>query len=141
MKRLLIIEDDPDEASNLVRNMMKLLEVEAVHSPDLFSARGILQSWRPDVAVIDLKLLDSNPPQTIEALPELSKACPFIVLTGQVGLEADSLRKQAIKNGARNFVQKDHVAAGGWQMLAGIIRDAFLWDLANGRKKTQPLQP
>lgn len=141
MKRLIVIEDNPDEAANLVRNMGRLLEVEAVHTPDLYSARGLLGTWHPDVALIDLKLLDSDPPQTIEALGELSKSCPFIVLTGQVGLEADSLRKLAIKNGARNFVQKDHVAVGGWQMLAGIIRDAFLWDLANGRKKTQPLKP
>ncbi len=139
MKRLLVIEDNPDEAANLVRNMGKLLEVEAVHTPDLASGRSLVSAWRPDVVVIDLKLLDSEPHETIDAITALSKLCPIIVLTGQVGLEADSLRKLAIKNGARNFVQKDHVAVGGWQMLAGIIRDAFLWDLANGRKKTQPL--
>lgn len=140
MTKLLIIEDQPEEAANMARLMGGLLQVETQTTPSLALSKAILRAWKPDVVLLDLGLSDSGPAQTVEAITDMSKERPIVVVTSQRGIEADNIRKQAMRNGARNFVQKDHIGIGGWQMLAGIIRDAFLQEWAKSRTKTQPLR-
>lgn len=140
MTRLLIAEDQPDEAANIARLMGSLLQVETQTVPDVTSLLALLDPWKPDVTLLDLCLLGSTPDDTINAIPEIVKRCPVVVFTGQAHLQADNYRKRCIRNGARSFVQKDHVGAGGWQMLAAIVRDAFLAEWSRTRKATQPLR-
>lgn len=135
MKRLLILEDVDGDA--LARLMGKLLGCQVQVSPSLEEGMELIREWLPEVVLLDLGLSDSTPEQTTNAIIDIAKSVPVIVLTGQTGIEADILRKRAIRNGARNFVQKDH-AAMCWNCLAATIRDAYLSAFAS-RTKSQPI--
>lgn len=128
--RILIIEDDEAEASNLGRILGKLLECEAIVAGTLEVAWDILGSFDTDAILLDLSLPGSSVDQTAESLSLMTeKHPPVVVLTGMTGLRADELRIRCIDNGAYNFVQKDHISEAGsvgWQLLAGIVRDACL---------------
>lgn len=137
MKRLLIIEDNIAEGGNISRIMGNLLECQVQVARTLAEAWELIREWQPEVIVADIGLPDSPPEATISAIIELSRSCPVIILTGQTGIEADLLRKRAIRNGARSFVQKDH-AATCWNCLAATIRDAYLSAFVS-RTKTQPI--
>lgn len=137
MTRLLIIEDNADEGHVLSRNMGRMLECQVQVAGTMHEAWKLVTSWQPDVVVADLGLTDSSPEETTNAVIEMCRHAPVIILTGQTGMEADVLRKRAIRNGARNFVQKDHAAAC-WNFLAAIIRDAYLAAFVS-RTKSQPI--
>lgn len=141
MNRLLIIEDNKQEADNLVELVARPLEVETRIAVNMTEGLVLIETWHPDAVLLDLGLPDSPPEITIGQIPRIASLChALVILTGNSGLDADAMRIRCITLGARSFVQKDHILGSGWRLLAGLLRDAGIAQKAE-RRKTQPLRP
>ncbi len=137
MRRLLIIEDNAAEGDNAARLLGPLLECQVQVAKTMLEGKQLVRDWKPDVILLDPGLPDSTTEQSTTEVIELSRSAPVVMLTGQTGIEAGVLRKRAIRNGARNVCQKDHVALC-WQGLGATLLDAYLAAFAS-RTKSQPI--
>jgi len=103
MPSLLIVEDEPVLAQNLVKAFAgQGFDVEVAGR--IADARKLAATRLPDVALLDFRLpdgsgLDLRAPRLVREDPEL----PVIMMTGY-GSVADAVR--AMQQGARDYVQK-----------------------------------
>lgn len=104
-ERVLIVEDN-EHASFLLKSLLERAGFEVVVSPDGRDAIAKLSSLTPvDAVVLDLMLPYVSGYQVlIEARKNLSwRAVPIVVVTGRT-LEMDAVR--ALETGANDFVRK-----------------------------------
>ena len=101
-KRLLIVEDDESFARTLARSFERRgYEVEVAHSIEQFQT--VLGSFRPEFAVVDLKLGTGSGLNCVQALHELDSAIRIVVLTGYASI---ATAVEAIKLGASHYLPK-----------------------------------
>lgn len=103
--RLLLVEDDPDDA----RILQEWLDLEAPGEwePEwvrtIAEAREAVEGRSPDVVLLDLSLPDSQGLETLTALLACAPGVPIVILTGN---RDDSLALEAVRRGAQDFVLK-----------------------------------
>src|SRR5688500_7672106 len=100
MHRILLVEDNPDLAEGLQRNLEVdgyevLLATRAAH------AIPLVASSPPDVVVLDLGLPDRDGYTVLQELRTRGHACPVLILSAR-NLEADKL--QGFRLGADDYV-------------------------------------
>jgi signal transduction histidine kinase len=118
---VLLVEDDPDDASFVERSILKdqvaspshdrprLIEVVQIETVGRL-ADGIerVRSESPDVVLLDLTLPDSSGLETVARMVEVAPRIPVVVLTGRddVGLGV-----RAIQRGAQDYLRKAEIGA------------------------------
>ncbi|GFO56045.1 diguanylate cyclase [Geomonas sp. Red276] len=104
--RVLIVEDDPNDARLVVRELEQggyRVKQETVASADELS-RALLSSW--DLVVCDFSLPGFSGMEALRMVRDRGGDQPFIMVSGKVGEEAVA---DAIRAGADDFVLKDRL--------------------------------
>lgn len=101
-RRLLIVEDDANFARTLARSFERRgYAVATLPGPDGLEAR--VADFRPDHAVVDLRLGGASGLTCVAALHALDPAMKIVVLTGFASI---ATAVEAIKLGATNYLTK-----------------------------------
>ena len=102
MPTMLVIEDEPVLARNLVRAFSRD-DFHVLHAGGIAEARGIAADTPPDVALLDLRLPDGSGLDMLDFLLTQDPELPVIMMTGY-GSVSEAVR--AMQRGARDYVQK-----------------------------------
>ena len=103
----MVIEDNPADADLMIaalRRASPSIESEVVSTPEAFLYR--LNSREFDVILSDHNLVTWTGQDALVLLHRSGKDTPFIVVTGSLG---DELAVAYLKNGATDYVLKDHL--------------------------------
>ncbi|MCM2373503.1 GGDEF domain-containing response regulator [Aporhodopirellula aestuarii] len=119
--RVLLIEDDPMDATILMRlfGKQQKLSVAVDHVSSMCEAIERLQNTDYDVALVDINLPDARGAESFERLRAFDSRLPIIVLTGH---DDDELAVHAIRCGAQDYVAKGHFTTAS---LVRVIRFAI----------------
>ena len=104
-RRILVIEDD-QTLNRLIVEQLGRLGHEGRSAFTRAAALEVLGSFRPDLAILDLRMPDCD---GIAFLPELREYCPVIVLTA-LGTVEQAVR--AVQAGASDFLVKPASSQG-----------------------------
>lgn len=100
--RILIVEDSPDLAEALQRNL-SLDGYEVSLATRAAQALPLVASAKPDLIILDLGLPDRDGYSVLQELRERGNSCPVLILSAR-NLEADKL--QGFRLGADDYVTK-----------------------------------
>lgn len=109
--RVLIVEDNPDDALLMIRQLKREgfdLRETVVDTCEQLSSH--LASAEFDVVLSDYNLGASNGQDCLSKVRELKPDLPFILVSGKIGEEA---AVELMKQGAQDFVLKDQLARLG----------------------------
>ena len=111
-KRVLLVEDSKADLM-LIERALKELSQEIVIdvAESINDAYKQFKTNRYDFVILDLNLPDGHGASSVSEIKRINKNVPIIVLTG---ISYDLLQKNALKNGADDFVIK-----------TDILNDAF----------------
>ncbi len=103
--KILLVEDDPDDAELLRLSLRKIRSVDITvqWSPSLSSALGYLARETFDVVVTDLGLPESKGIESFLEIHSRHPNVPVIVLTG---LSDEKLAVKAVRSGAQDYLVK-----------------------------------
>jgi DNA-binding response OmpR family regulator len=134
MKRVLVIEDNPDLAYGLRNNLeIEGYTVEAVDD----GARGLsrARSGAPDLIILDLMLPGMDGYRVLRALREEGRRVPILILTAR-GEEADKVR--GLRLGADDYVTKPFGVLELLARVEALLRRAGDGAGAGGGAHPQP---
>jgi len=102
---VLLIEDNPGDADWVAEHLSELgaYQVELTRAPRLEEGLRELTSQAFDAVIVDLSLPDASPAQTLAHLKKTRESVAILVLSGS---EDDTLRRQALRSGAQEFLTK-----------------------------------
>jgi len=103
--RILIVEDNPDDAELTKRELKKIgtpYEIQWVDSKASFLKE--LETRLPDVILCDYKMPDLGGPEALEIVRGRSQVIPFIVVSGTIG---EDIAVEMLQAGATDYVLKD----------------------------------
>jgi len=113
--KVLVVEDEPDVAAFIKKLLEKKFSVEVETTPNLSSARVLIEEGGFDVVTMDYQLPDGDGIVFLEEIATSSSQPPVIVITGH-GDEKTAVR--AFKSGAAGYVVKD-------ARMHSMLPDAF----------------
>lgn len=118
--RVLVLEDDPI-LQELLGFYLRASPEPAVgfHALTLAQALDSLQSFEPEVAIVNLNLSDSRGVETLHALKDAQPSLPVVVMSGD---SERTLILRALLIGARTFLIKGHPLAGPEGLLDILLR-------------------
>ncbi len=121
MIRVLLVEDDPEDAEYLGALLSRTHNVrfEIERADRLAAALSLAKERRPDVVLLDLTLPDAEGLKTVRRAREGLGAIPFLVLTG---FNDETLGIEAVQEGAQDYLVKDKLQGG---LVARAIRYAI----------------
>jgi diguanylate cyclase (GGDEF)-like protein len=125
--RILLVEDDPDQAT-LVRRMLETAlgpGHELVHADRIADAREELSYQDVACVLLDISLPDARELEGLRELREAAPDVPIVVLSART---AELLAVQAVQEGAQDYLVKGRVDPG---LLSRAIRYAV------ARKETE----
>lgn len=102
--KLLIVEDDPDQARNVQRLLLKKFNVEADTAASIKRAKAALDKQDYDVVVLDYQLPDGSGLDLLEEITTSPVHPRVIMVTGQGGEE---IAAEAFRLQASGYVVKD----------------------------------
>lgn len=119
--RVLLIEDNPDHAALINRRLGQIesLRVDVVWEAQLGAALQRLAEQRFHAVLADLRLPDSDIPETLARLQDFEHDVPVIMLTSLDDIE---LAANAVKHGAQDYLVKSSLSA---DVLGRAIRYAL----------------
>src|SRR6202167_6494636 len=111
IKEILLVEDEPGDA-RLIREMLNEQgsHSELVHVDCMSAAEKHLAECGVDIILLDLGLPDA---QGLGAIRRAHAAAPRIPLVVFTGLDDESLAKQALQEGAQDYLIKGQFEARG----------------------------
>jgi len=118
--RILLVEDNPGDA-RLIREMLRgqeVYDVDLTVVTKLGEAMAALDEKKPDVALLDLGLPDSQGLETLSRFREVAGELPVVVLTG---LEDEGMGLAAVGKGAQDYLVKGETYA---RLLTRALRYA-----------------
>ncbi|HEY7770192.1 response regulator [Longimicrobium sp.] len=120
MSRILLVEDSPDLAEGLQRNLEMdgyevSLAMKGAH------ALALATSDKPDLIVLDLGLPDRDGYSVLEELRTRGATCPVLILSAR-SLEADKL--QGFRLGADDYVTKPFSVMELLARISALLRRA-----------------
>lgn len=125
MKRLLLIDDDPNFTHTLARVLARH-DYAVTTAPDAATALRALDGAVPDCAIIDLKLGRDSGLDLIAPLRASNPGMRIVLLTGYASI---ATTVDAIKRGADNYLAKP------------LDIDALLAALVDGTSGGEPVRP
>jgi two-component system sensor kinase len=114
---LLILEDNPDDAELMVRELKKEgfeFEWKRVETEKAFKEA---LSKKPDIILADYKLPTFDGMAAIKLQQEISPDIPLIIVSGSIGEE---LAIDCLKAGATDYILKDRLSRLGHSMKRGL---------------------
>jgi DNA-binding response OmpR family regulator len=102
VKRILVVEDNPDLAYGL-RNNLEIEGYEVRLAGDGPEGLEAARSWRPDLVILDLMLPGADGLRVLHELRREGRSMPVLILTAR-GEEADKVR--GLRLGADDYVTK-----------------------------------
>lgn len=119
--RVLLIEDNPDDAFLLQTNLKALKEKEFLlrHGTDLASGLKLLREEKPDIILLDLELPDSSGLDTVRRVQLEASTIPIVVLSA---MQEELLAIRSVQLGAQDYVVKGSMNS---EMLSRVIRYAM----------------
>jgi DNA-binding response OmpR family regulator len=118
--RILIVEDSPDLAEALQRNLT-LDGYEVSLATRAAQALPLVASAQPDLIILDLGLPDRDGYSVLKELRERGNACPVLILSAR-NLEADKL--QGFRLGADDYVTKPFSVMELLARISALLRRA-----------------
>jgi len=102
---LLLVEDDPDHAFLVRRNLREQLlpDLDVIHLSTAAEATARLAHDDVRCIVLDLSLPDARGLEAVQALRAVGPTVPIVVLTGT---DSDELGRQALQLGAQDYLVK-----------------------------------
>lgn len=116
--RLLLVEDDPDDARIFERRLPAGYQLTVCLEPNLNKVIALIDSV--DIAYVDYRLGPENGLALVTALRRAGYRLPVVVVTGQ---QLDTLGENALLAGATDFVSKDTLSA---EVLERVTRWAMI---------------
>ncbi len=108
MLRVLLVEDSPDDAELLVRELRRGgLEIETHRVDDVPQLRSALTAGRWDVVLADHSGPHIDSGRALAAVRELDADVPFIIVSGTI---SEEVAIEAMKAGASDFLTKGRLA-------------------------------
>jgi PAS domain S-box-containing protein len=124
--RILLIEDNPGDAQLVEELVTEGLQAgEVRRARDLASGLAAAEEERPDVAVVDLGLPDSEGAEAVERIAGAVPDLPIVVLTRK---EERRAVRHALEAGATGYLQKS-------ELSPGLLARTLWW--AQGRKSRE----
>lgn len=120
MPRILLVEDSPDIAEALQRNL-ELDGYEVVLATRAAHALPLVSSFKPELVVLDLGLPDRDGYTVLQELRTRGEQCPVLILSAR-SLEADKL--QGFRLGADDYVTKPFSIMELLARIAALLRRA-----------------
>ncbi|HET9984409.1 MAG TPA: response regulator [Longimicrobiales bacterium] len=120
MPRILLVEDSPDIAEALQRNL-ELDGYEVVLATRAAHALPLVSSFKPALVVLDLGLPDRDGYTVLQELRTRGEQCPVLILSAR-SLEADKL--QGFRLGADDYVTKPFSIMELLARIAALLRRA-----------------
>ena len=120
MNRILIVEDSPDLADALERNL-RLDGYEVSLATRAAHALPLIASSKPDLVILDLGLPDRDGYSVLQDLRERGSSCPVLILSAR-NLEADKL--QGFRLGADDYVTKPFSVMELLARISALLRRA-----------------
>jgi DNA-binding NtrC family response regulator len=105
--RILIIEDNPDDAFFMIRQMRQCsyeIDFKQVQAQDEFTRAIQNETW--DVIVSDYMLPSFTALDALRIYRENNLNIPFIIVSGVI---TDEIANEAMKAGASDFFKKDNI--------------------------------
>lgn len=134
--KYLIAEDDPDFAE-LLKARLRLLDVKAVATMrELF--RLLESGARPEVILLDLKLLDSAIEESLGVIHHIKVLAPDAMLVVVTGDAREETRDTALIRGADRFIEKD--IKGGFRAIADICSSLIRRDSCACRQTVEAIE-
>ena len=130
--KLLLVEDNPGDADLARERLADLPDCafEITLVTRLAEAIAALETAPVDAVVLDLNLPDSNGLETLRRLRKIHREMAIIVLSGAAD---DVLRRQALSEGAQEFLSKSEPASR-------LVARSFLYALERHRIQEQHKQ-
>jgi len=116
MKPILIVDDDPIFSEVLAKALTKR-GFEVTTATDVEHAKQLLKEFRPDYAVVDLRMPGPSGLELIPSLCELNNEIKIVILTGYASI---STAVEAVKLGATHYLTKP---ADADEIVAAFERD------------------
>ncbi len=133
--RVLLIEDDPDDAALIEAHLRRAGAYEVEHVTRVRDALACLGRGASfDVVLADLQLPDGRGPAVVTRLVGESPHVPVVVLTTLVG---SAVAERCLEAGAQDYLAKDELGARSLRRVIGFavarqregrLRRAFLHD-------------
>jgi signal transduction histidine kinase len=129
--RLLLVEDDPDDAflvQRQLRNAGFELSFHRVDSPESFASALQDRTW--DVILSDYQMPGFSGFAALEILRKSGLDIPFMLVSGAIG---EHIAVEAMRNGARDYLLKDNLA----RLAPAIQRELLESSERQARRKAE----
>ena len=100
--KILLVDDDQDLLSSL-RDFLEPEGYEVAVASDAEGARRMAEAFRPDIAVLDVKLGATN---GIDLIPKLKAGLPDLACVVMTGFADTEIAVRALREGADDFLNK-----------------------------------
>lgn len=117
-KPVLIVEEDADLANSL-EGVLRANGYPAACAKGAMGAMEAMRRFRPDVILLDLKVLFSDGHEVLRAIRQFDSSSVILLMTGE-GMELKSLLDQSLQEGARLCLQKPFQPTEVLQHVAGV---------------------
>ena len=107
--RVLLIEDDESFATLLRHFLTEDGDITVDTCATLRAASAYLARKTVDVIILDLRLPDADPENTVKLIPSLSKRGTVIILSGHLNSEIEALAREAGAYAALEKSSKQHM--------------------------------
>ena len=115
--RVLLIEDDLDDATLIQAHLRRVSAYEVDHVARVRDALERLRSGHYDVVLADLQLPDGRGPAVVTRIVEENPDLPVVVLTTLVGR---AVAERCLEAGAEDYLAKDELGAGSLRRVLGF---------------------
>jgi PAS domain S-box-containing protein len=129
--RVLIVEDSPDDAVLLVRELRRSgydVISERVETREEMRAALTKQTW--DLVLADFNMLDFNGIEALTLLKATGLDIPFIIISGSIG---EDLAVAAMKAGAHDYLMKGKIA----RLIPSIERELRDAEIRDQRRRAE----
>lgn len=131
MIRVLVVEDNEDDAHLLLREIKKGgYEVEYARVETAATMRAALERQAWDLVICDFSLPHFSAPRALELLKESRFDIPFIIASGTIGEES---AVNALKAGAHDFIIKGNYA----RLIPAIERELKEAEIRRERRERE----
>jgi len=134
LKRVLVVDDEPDMLALLVRLLEKKCGYETRTAPSADKALESVAFWRPDVVLTDIRMPGLDGMDFFRRLQEIDPTITVIIMTGYGSVE---MAVRAMKDGVFDFFEKPF---DNDQIVFAVMRAMEHTELLREQRRFRELQ-